>query len=131
MGVQGYSVRDVGVGPPSCIYAGFDRAVMSTKCGDSGSPAGHVVPGSQQPPVLIPLDASARFELDPASLVQQRITAVVRNFDVTLPTSDPQLLECFRTRNTRWNAASLALTVPWTGEYPGKWLTHCAELWPV
>lgn len=88
-----------------------------------------VRPGTEQPAILAPLSASARYDLGPDSPLQQRIIAVVRNFDVSLPASNPQLLECFRTRNTRWNAASLSLTVAWTGEYPGKWLTHCAELW--
>lgn len=54
---------------------------------------------------------------------------MVRNFDIALPASNPQLLECFRTRNHADSAANLGLLVAWSGEYPGKWLTHCTELW--
>ena len=88
-----------------------------------------VKPGAEHPSILSPMGAAARYRFDPDSLLQRRITAVVRHFDVTLPLSNPQLLESFRTRNSRWDAESLALTVAWTGEYPGKWLTHCSELW--
>eukprot|EP01052_Picozoa_sp_SAG31_P028348 SAG31_NODE_2728_length_5180_cov_2.415469_5_plen_138_part_00 len=66
----------------------------------------------------------------------RRASAVIRNFSAGLPLSNPQLLECFRVRNTRYNAADLPAGKPiagpvggslvaWSGEYPGKWLTHC------
>ena len=79
-----------------------------------------VKPGAEHPSILSPMGTAARYRFDPDSLLQRRITAVVRHFDVTLPLSNPQLLESFRTRNSRWDAESLALTVAWTGEYPGK-----------
>ena len=59
-----------------------------------------VKPGAEHPSILSPMGAAARYRFDPGSLLQRRITAVVRHFDVTLPLSNPQLLESFRTRNS-------------------------------
>ena len=103
----------------------------------------HIKPGTEQPHALSPV-LLGQFHLDPAGLLQRRATAVIKNFDLTLPASDPQFLESFRTRNSPYNAAMLpggswgappaasgpgGSLVAWSGEYPGKWLTHCAELW--
>ena len=89
-----------------------------------------VKPGPGRTPALAPPGRGATCHF--VGPLQARIEAVVLHFDTSLPAANPQLLECFRTRNSKsFSASAQGLTVPWSGEYPGKWLTHCAELWRI
>ena len=93
-----------------------------------------VKPGTARPHVLEPLPASAVHTSQPENAVEvapaaSRAHACIRNFCCALPRSSPQFLEAFRTRNSEFSASKLSLLVAWSGEYPGKWLTHCTELW--
>lgn len=83
-------------------------------------------------PLLLPADkadwALAGGDADkPAprgALVGQRVSAVMRNFCTPLPASNPRLLAMFAQRDARPYRGLLA----WSGEFVGKYLTHCAQL---
>ena len=49
---------------------------------------------------------------------------VIRNFDLPLLESNPAMLEMFKDRDRK----PLQSLLPWSGEFIGKYLTHCTQL---
>eukprot|EP00729_Bicosta_minor_P022688 gene22688-13427_t len=52
---------------------------------------------------------------------------IIHNFDLVLDQSSPKLFEMFKERNRTNNGAYQTL-LPWSGEFAGKYLTHCVQL---
>jgi hypothetical protein len=80
----------------------------------------------QQQPLFTPV-ASATFGLDPSSAVGAVIGRVVQHFCLPLPLSNPKILEMFRDRDRQPPQPLL----PWSGEFVGKYLTHCVQLYKL
>jgi len=66
---------------------------------------------------------SAHYELN--GEIEKRINAVIEQWIYPAPYANPAMLEMFRNRDMTPHH----MLVPWAGEFAGKYLTHCVQIY--
>jgi DUF1680 family protein len=71
------------------------------------------------------LEVPTRIEFHFSGEVQRRLEAVIDQWILPAPYANPAILEMFRDRNRK----PYREMVPWAGEFAGKYLTHCVQIY--
>eukprot|EP00039_Didymoeca_costata_P011282 m.157630 g.157630 ORF g.157630 m.157630 type:complete len:854 (-) comp15121_c3_seq2:179-2740(-) len=77
-------------------------------------------------PVFQPITANC-LDLDTSSSLATLVDNVINHFCLPLPLSSPAILEMFLERDRK----PYQKLLPWSGEFVGKYLTHCVQLYRV